>query len=99
MFSDMVIEDHIPNLRAAFRAGPACWPKYLDTIKSFAYAEKDSYKRKRHALRLALNLSEMSRTGRFNPTLNPVRAAMITDWADNDSDTVYELAKWVAWHR
>jgi predicted nucleotidyltransferase len=99
MFSDMVIEDHIPNLRAAFRAGPACWPKYLDTIKSFAYAEKDSYKRKRHALRLALNLSEMSRTGRFNPTLNPVRAVMITDWADNDSDTVYELAKWVAWHR
>lgn len=97
MFSDMAIVDRIEPFRKSFTAGPAVWPKYLDTIKSFAYAERDSYKRKRHALRLALNLSEMSRTGRFNPTLSPAHAAMITKWAHDDADAVYELAILLAW--
>jgi predicted nucleotidyltransferase len=98
MYSDMVIEDRIPNLRKAFRAGPACWPKYLDTIKSFSHSEKDAFKRKRHALRLALNLNEMARTGRFNPTLTPDDANFITELAKlNDADTVYEIAKILVW--
>lgn len=100
MFSDMVVVDHISEFRSAFTAGPACWPKYMDTIKSFAYAEKDSFKRKRHALRLALNLNEMARTGRFNPTLSPEYADMVTGLARlNDADTVYECAKLLAWQK
>lgn len=45
---------------------------YMRTIKSFwiSGCEEDSYKKRRHSARLAMNLTEISRSGRFNPTLS-----------------------------
>lgn len=97
MFSDMAIEDRIPEFRTAFRAGPACWERYLRTIKSFALAEDDSIKKRRHALRLALNLREIIERGRFNPTLSLEDAAWITSMANKGHDDVYGLALVTAW--
>lgn len=98
MFSNMPVgDDRIADFRRGFRAGPACWERYYRTIKSFALAEDDSIKKRRHALRLALNLRDMSRYGRFNPTLSPDDARYITDMAHKGHDDVYGLALCIAW--
>jgi hypothetical protein len=46
--------DEISDFRNGFRVGTQVYDRYLRTIKTFAFSEKDPYKRKRHALRLAL---------------------------------------------
>lgn len=97
MFSNMVIEDNIPNLRAGFRVGTGVYIRYLRTIKSFALAEDVTTKKRRHALRLALNLREMAETGRFNPTLSDNWARYITNMAYKSHEDVYGLAKILAW--
>jgi predicted nucleotidyltransferase len=97
MFSDMALEDNIAEFRRSFRAGPTAWERYYRTIKSFALAEDDSIKKRRHALRLALNLSEMARTGRFNPTLSAEDARYVTNMATKSHDDVYGLALCLAW--
>jgi predicted nucleotidyltransferase len=97
MFSNMAIVDNIPNLRASFRAGPAVTLKYLDTIKSFAMAEDETRKKRRHALRLALNLRELCETGRFNPTLCKEDANWITSMSSKTHEDVYGLALVTAW--
>lgn len=53
--------------------------KYMRTIKAFAYGD---FKKRRHALRLSLNLREaMENGGRFNPTLNANDIAYVTELA------------------
>ena len=44
---------------------------YMRTIKSFwiSGCEEDSYKKRRHSVRLAMNLTEIYRSGKFDPTL------------------------------
>lgn len=97
MFSEMAVEDKIAEFREGFRAGTGVVDRYLRTIKSFAYSEVDPFKRKRHALRLALNLNELLKTGRFNPTLSPVQANVISNMAHRDADEVYAIALFLAW--
>lgn len=98
MFSDMVIgNDRIADFRASFRCGTEVYDKYFRTIKSFALAEDPSRKKRKHALRLALNLSEMARYGRFNPTLSPEDARYITNMSYKTHEDVYGLAKCIAW--
>lgn len=98
MFSNMAVEDHIAEFRADFRVGTGVYDRYLRTIKSFALTEVDPFKRKRHALRLALNFKEMRGTGRFNPTLNEKQAAGISDMAELwTGEEVYEFALSLAW--
>lgn len=98
MFSDMPVgDDRLADYRRSFRAGPAAWERYYRTIKSFALAEDDSIKKRRHALRLALNLNEMARTGRFNPTLSLEDARYITDMAHKSHEDVYGLGLCLAW--
>jgi hypothetical protein len=98
MFSEMPVgEDRIEAYRRAFRTGPATWERYYRTIKSFALAEDDSIKKRRHALRLALNLNQMARTGRFNPTLSPEDARYVTWMATKSHDDVYGLGLCLAW--
>lgn len=66
---------------------------YMKTIKSFSMTEKDPFKRKRHALRLSLNLEELMYTGRFNPTLNQGDVLKITRLAHKEGLSYYkELA-------
>jgi len=98
MFSNMAVEDNIAEFRKSFRAGSDVTNRYLRTIKSFAYSEKDTFKRKRHALRLALNLNELGRTGRFDPTLTPEQVDYITRRAEyRTQDEIYGEALCLAW--
>lgn len=64
--------------------------KYMRTIKKFAYSD---FKRRRHALRLALNLQELTVHGRFNPQLDPMTADIISTIADAyEGDRLYDYA-------
>lgn len=68
MFSAQATVDARPWLRSAYRAaGPVVASTYVRTVKSFWLS--GSTKRRRHAARLALNLEQLMRTGRFDPTL------------------------------
>jgi hypothetical protein len=95
MFSQMPVYDNIAALRAGWRCGTEVYDTYFRTIKSFAFQEE--YKKRRHALRLALNLNEMGRTGRFNPTLSEADARYISAMATKTHEDVYGLALCLAW--
>lgn len=98
MFSGMALTDEIEDFRASFRVGTEVYERYMRTIKSFALSEDPGFKKKRHALRLALNLAEMGATGRFNPTLSEADATYITDRAIGRSHSdVYGEAMCIAW--
>lgn len=78
MFSRKVTGDPIEAYRKAYRASdPEVIRTYFRTIKNFSLS--DDFKRRRHAARLVLNLNEMLKTGRFNPTLSPAQAQLITE--------------------
>ena len=84
MFSTQATFDLIPNLRATYMPNMTnVRDTYKRTIKSFWLAgiEEDDFKRRRHAWRLWYNLDTMEQYGRFNPTLEPEDAALITAWA------------------
>ena len=95
MFSTMAIVDEIAAFRASYRVGTGVFDTYFRTIKSFALQE--GHKKKRHALRLALNLREMAETGRFNPTLSSEDVAYVSAYAHKGNEDVYGLAKAIAW--
>lgn len=98
MFSDMPVgDDRLADLRAAYRTGPETWERYYRTIKSFALQEDETTKKRRHALRLALNLNQMARTGRFNPTLSLEDARYISAMAHKSHEDVYGLGLCLAW--
>ena len=98
MFSYMQIgEDKLKDFRRGFRAGTQTWERYLRTIKSFALDEDNNYKKKRHALRLAWNLNELAKYGRFNPTLSEYDIKNINSLALLPPEDVYETALWAAW--
>lgn len=91
--------DVLGAFRASIVLTKSVWDRYLRTIESFAMTREDSplhYKRKRHALRLALNLDSITRTGRFNPTLNTKDVLMISDVAHGASEHVYQAALEIA---
>lgn len=95
MFSQQATHDELGAFRAGYRVGTQVFETYYRTIKSFALHE--DYKRRRHALRLALNLNEMGRTGRFNPTLSAADAKYVSDMAYKSNSDVYGLALCLAW--
>lgn len=97
MFSQMPIVDKIGSFRAGFRCGTEVYKRYFRTIKSFALSEDEGIKKRRHALRLALNLNELGMTGRFNPTLTPADAWWVTNMAHKTHEDVYGLALCTAW--
>lgn len=98
MFSDQIIIDKIGPFRHNFYVGTQCWDRYLRTIKSFALDEENSFKKKRHALRLACNFQDLRRWGRFNPQLVMDDVDAINDSAKNDPQQVYDLALGIAWY-
>lgn len=98
MFSTMTIgDDRIAEFRNGFTCGTQVYERYFRTIKSFALAEDEGIKKRRHALRLALNLRDIGRYGRFNPTLSSEDVAWITDMAHKSHNDVYGLALCTAW--
>lgn len=97
MFSNEATVDHLYALRSGYRVGTGVYDRYLRTIKSFALSEDDGFKRRRHALRLAHNLADIRRYGRFEPTLTEEGALFCTAWADLSGEEVYQMALEIAW--
>lgn len=97
MFSQMAIVDHIADFRAGYRVGTGVFERYLRTINSFCMTQDP--KRKRHGLRLALNMYDFTRAGRFNPTMTPNEADWATEVAKKDCDVVYAYAQNIALDR
>lgn len=97
MFSRKAIYDDIADFRNSFYVGTTAHERFLRTIKSFAMHQE--YKRKRHGLRLALNFHDMSRYGRYNPTLTPNEVDFVSDVAHKDTDVVYAYAMNIALDR
>lgn len=90
MFSKQATVDAIPYIRANYHPDMRkVRRKYTSAIIDFwtRGTEAKSLKTRRHALRLLLNLRDMEAFGRFDPTLHPDDAAMITD----DAITLKEL--------
>lgn len=73
----------IKEYRNAFRVGNGIRDRYYRTIDNFL-AEPD-VKKNRHGLRLALNLRDGLRYGRFNPTLTRRQVLWVTFHAKYDS--------------
>ncbi|HEU5223052.1 MAG TPA: hypothetical protein VFU07_05150 [Candidatus Lumbricidophila sp.] len=59
--------------------GSDVFHRYERTIKAFAFGD---FKRRRHACRLALNLSDLRSDGRFNPTLTPSQIDLVNRLAN-----------------
>jgi predicted nucleotidyltransferase len=97
MFSSKAIYDDIAEFRASYHVGTTAHERFLRTIKSFAVNQ--DYKRKRHGLRLALNFYDMSRNGRYDPTLTPNQVDFVTDVAHKDTDVVYAYCMNIALDR
>jgi len=68
MFSRMPVHDELTQLRRSYRVGStAMRDTYYRTMENFVKA--GDFKRKKHALRLYLNLKTAMKYGTFNPTL------------------------------
>ena len=68
MFSRMPEYDELSELRNSYRIGSTNMrDTYYRTMENFV--QSGDFKRKRHALRLYLNLKQALKYGRFNPTL------------------------------
>jgi hypothetical protein len=101
MFSNMAVVDHLAPLRAQYHVGTEVYARYLRTIKSFALNDDpDEYKamkKRRHAVRLALNMNEMRERGRFNPTLHVREIQLVNNLAARSGEQVYDLSLKIAW--
>lgn len=97
MFSPIPEVDRISEFRQSFYVTHGAYARYMRTIKSFALAEDPSTKRRRHALRLGLNLQSIGRYGRFNPTLSEEDAKYISDMATKSHEDVLGLALCLAY--
>lgn len=85
MFTQEPMIDNLGQYRNDYFAGlnlDHMCGRYMRTIKSFAYG---NFKKRRHALRLSLNLRQAMETqGRFNPTLTSDQVGFITTVASSD---------------
>lgn len=102
MFSQMPLVDNLPGFRQGYRLGTEVYARYLRTIKSFALNEEEDYdfafKKRRHALRLACNLNDIGRYGRFNPTLDENDIEVVNYWANNcTAEDAYKKALNIVW--
>ena len=61
-------------LNRLYIEGGEVFAKYERTIKKFAYS--DNIKKRIHAARLSINLRELRRHGRFDPTLTQLEAVL-----------------------
>lgn len=96
MFSQKAEIDHIKEFREAFRAGTN-FDVYIGIIERLYREHPDSYKHKRHMLRLALNMNRIRKFGRFNPTLNRLQIQLVNSLAKLPAERVYDDAILLAW--
>lgn len=91
MFSQQAYVDELAEFRAAFRAGRQAEATYLRTMKAMSVGE-DTYKQRRHVMRLGFNLHDLKAYGRFNPTLHPDDVFTINQRAgSNDMTDCYNF--------
>ena len=92
MWSPLAEPGPLDAYRRAFRPDTGlAVGTYARTIRSFSYDE--SPKKRRHALRLAVNLADLTRHGWFSPRLAPAVAQQLTAWAAlPDDDYLDRLA-------
>lgn len=95
LFSPVASVDTLDSMRYAYRAGTQVYDTYLRTIKALAL--EDTYKTKRHALRLAANLRDLRGSGRFSPVLRDREVVLFSSLAELDCEDVYALSKQIAW--
>lgn len=87
LFSEQATIDNISEFRHNFTINTGnIIRSYRRTIKNFAEGD---FKKKRHALRLALNLDEAVRYGKFNPTLSQDDADWISTLANHPDYEFY----------
>lgn len=97
MFSQKAEYDEIAEFRAAFVGGREYYA-YNSVMKVMKFEHADSFKHRRHMLRLGINLSDLRMFGRFNPTLSRDVIDLISAHAEiDDMETCYESAKRVAY--
>lgn len=94
MFSQLATIDRLAEFRKDYFAGmgpDSMIERYRQTIHRFCYG---TFKQRRHALRLSINLTEsMTNGGRFNPTLTPEQAAFITATAKSSPEQFIDALK------
>lgn len=95
MFSQQAEIDHIPDFRAQFVGGNA-FDGYLGIMKSIKFEHADSYKHKRHIIRLALNMRDLREFGRFDPTLKGDNLELVNELAKLPMKYVYADALAIA---
>ncbi len=86
--------DLIADFRSQLYLGSGAHERYLRTITSFTMTQDP--KRKRHGLRLAFNLADLGRYGRFDPCLTDAQVLWSTEQAKKDCDNVYAKAMSIA---
>ena len=81
MFSQEAVYDEIADFRASFHAtGADVNRRYTREIKRLSF--ELPMKRRRHAIRLAFNLQDLRRYGRFNPRLSEAQIKLANDYTD-----------------
>lgn len=76
----------LDNIRVT---GSEVFEKYERTIHKFCFGD---FKRRRHAVRLAINLGDLRKFGRFNPRLSDLQAEVATHTAaDYDGEELWRL--------
>ena len=69
-----------PMFRSIYLTSPDVSHKYRRTIKKFVFGD---LKKRRHAVRLALNLKSIEIHGQFNPTLSDEQVKIVNAYAGN----------------
>lgn len=91
MFSPAATIDELAELRAAYRVGWTMGRTYMRTATNFING--DTEKKKRHAIRLLLNLNEAEVSGRFNPVLSSVNVKLLQRRAGSYEELYDEMTE------
>lgn len=67
------MREYEPMLSGAFVCGPEVFGKYERTIRAFSYGD---FKRRRHAVRLSMNLRDLRDIGRFDPEMDSMQVSL-----------------------
>lgn len=96
MFSQQAMVDDIADFRADFVAGTN-FDAYLGVMKHMRHEHPDSYKHKRHLIRLGKNMRDIRAYGRFDPTLSAEDIELVNELAKLPMEHVYNDALAIAW--
>jgi hypothetical protein len=84
LYSQKAEIDKLAYFRNSFRVGSSIYDSYHKAITQCI--RKGDFKRRRHALRLSLNVRDLMNTGIFNPTLTPTQVMEISELANSTDD-------------